>query len=789
MPRFARSAAALVLAIPTFAWAQSNYDDDKTSAGWAWARIRADEIADFGERCGELDPHNKTGWDDPCRQIPPQFLIDMLTVPKWRDRLVRPRMRLRGAHITGTLDFTDAEISPEVWIDASRIEGSLILTDSHWERLLSVRGSVLRGEFSAWRMRSSNDVLLRDHAEIERDVSLGGANLGGNLEMESSLFRGAVHGNSMSLAGSLFMRDQASFEGHVDLTASKIGGSLDMSGSSFARGLSASRLNVGGSVFMKDAASFGADIILTSAKIGSNLEMQNSSFSAVINANSMNVAGSLFMGDHASFSGPINLTGANIGGSLEMIGSSFIKDISASRLSVGASLFMSDGATFAGEINLNGAKVGGNLEMEGSSFAGRLDANSLMVVRNLFMRDHASFGGEVSLIGAKVGGTLDMDGSSFAKAVNADSLSVDGSLFMRNHAAFGGEVTLTGAKIASNLEMQTSSFAGRVGASSLNVERNLWMLATFRGDVDLTGARVGGILDLRSAAARRLNLSGIDARELVIAGLAWCCADNPVAGAAAAAPAGGMSSVHWPLGARVPRKTKCETAGSTTSPMMIMRNAHTGALQDSADAWPPSLDLEGFHYDRLGGLGGTGRNDMRMRSPEEWEDWLARDCTFSTQPYAQLSSVLVAAGHRDAAEAIQYAGRERERGEAWVHSLPSWMWLSVFSVVAGYGIGLYTFRVLWWVIGLTVVGALLLQFSPQARRRGFVWRLGASLHRLLPVVELSKEFKDFFENPPAENEPRNLNRFLTAYFAVHAVAGWILGFFLLAAMGGLTQKG
>jgi hypothetical protein len=93
------------------------------------------------------------------------------------------------------------------------------------------------------------------------------------------------------------------------------------------------------------------------------------------------------------------------------------------------------------------------------------------------------------------------------------------------------------------------------------------------------------------------------------------------------------------------------------------------------------------------------------------------------------------------------------------------------------------------VIGLTAIGAAVLWFSPIARRHGLFWVFGASLHRLLPVVELSKEFEDFFDNPPTNTgEPRNLNRFQTAYFAAHALAGWVLGFFLLAAMGGLTQK-
>jgi hypothetical protein len=204
------------------------------------------------------------------------------------------------------------------------------------------------------------------------------------------------------------------------------------------------------------------------------------------------------------------------------------------------------------------------------------------------------------------------------------------------------------------------------------------------------------------------------------------------------------------------------------------------------------MDLEGFHYDRLGGVGGTGRNDMRTRSSDEWTDWLARDRTFSTQPYTELSSVLAAAGHRDTADAVQLAGRERERDEAcadWSR-FASCMWLTFLSYIAGYGIGIYTFFVLLWVLGLTVLGADVLWYSSNARQQGYWWRFGASLHRLLPIIELSKEFTNFFDNPlPEPNQPRNLSRRQTAYFAGHAIAGWVLGFFLIAAMGGIIQKG
>lgn len=38
-------------------------------------------------------------------------------------------------------------------------------------------------------------------------------------------------------------------------------------------------------------------------------------------------------------------------------------------------------------------------------------------------------------------------------------------------------------------------------------------------------------------------------------------------------------------------------------------------------------------------------------------------------------------------------------------------------------------------------------------------------------------------------EPRNLNRWQVGFFIGLALAGWVLGFILLAAMGGLIPKG
>ena len=152
MTRIVVLLVAFIFTNPAIAWAQVPYDDDKTPAGWAWSQIRRDEIADFNQHCmKELDPRAETEWGDPCRQILAQFLMDVLTKPKFRYQIPQHGVRLRGAHIVGTIDLADTEIRPAVRIHGSRIEGDATLDDSRWKRPLSLRGSTIAGGFSAER--------------------------------------------------------------------------------------------------------------------------------------------------------------------------------------------------------------------------------------------------------------------------------------------------------------------------------------------------------------------------------------------------------------------------------------------------------------------------------------------------------------------------------------------------------------------------------------------------------------------------------------------------------------
>jgi hypothetical protein len=608
-------------------------------------------------------------------------------------------------------------------------------------------------------------------------VSLRSAQISGQLDVEGKAsFARALNADNLSVGTDLnighgYFGDPGSeFGGDVTLNRAKVGGQLDISNSVFAGRVSADSLSVGDSLFMHDGTTFDGDVSLGSAKVGGQLGISNSVFAGRMSADSLSVGDSLFMRDGTKFDGDVSLRSAKVGGQLSMIDVSFAKTLDTNNLRVGSSLYMR-GGTFGGQVYLGGAKVGGQLDMSNSTFGERMSADYLSVGSSLVMRD-ATFGGDVRLVGARVSGQVGMEGNtSFAKTLNAESLSVGTDLFMRDGATFDGDVLLHGARVGGTVDMRHASINGRMELSSAAVSDSLY----------LTGA-----------TTTYLNFIGaVVAHELNIVGLTWRCPTS-------------ASPLNWTLGDLAWQHPPCGQADNET--FLTLRNMQVGVLQDSDDAWPPSLDLEGFHYERLGGLGGKGQLDMRARPPEQWRDWLARDPMFSTQPYVQLAGVLQAAGHRDSADRIQYAGRQRERdealrqaadawrrGDAWIVTaqLGQWVWLTALCVVTGYGVGLYTFRVLYWVLGLTVVGGTVLWFSPTARKYGIAWRLGASLHRLLPVVELNKEFKDFFENPaPARiYERRNLSAFQAAFFAGIAITGWVLGIFLLAALGGLMSKG
>ena len=211
-------------------------------------------------------------------------------------------------------------------------------------------------------------------------------------------------------------------------------------------------------------------------------------------------------------------------------------------------------------------------------------------------------------------------------------------------------------------------------------------------------------------------------------------------------------------------------------------------------AWASELRLDGFFYDRLGGLLGSGDEADMLDRPVDWyRRWLARGPIFSPQPYEQLAKVLRNAGHSSKANDVLYTSREREQSwesarqqhkrwwkisELWHYR--KWLGFSLLKCTIGYGLGERYFRVLYWVVGLTVIGTIVLATSGAAADKTTFWMAACSFDQLIPLVELKKEYVEFVQN--------KLTNGAELYFYFHKIMGYVLGSFLVAGLGGLTQR-
>jgi hypothetical protein len=79
--------------------------------------------------------------------------------------------------------------------------------------------------------------------------------------------------------------------------------------------------------------------------------------------------------------------------------------------------------------------------------------------------------------------------------------------------------------------------------------------------------------------------------------------------------------------------------------------------------------------------------------------------------------------------------------------------------------------------------ALLWGTVPTARQHGFIWCFGASLSQLLPLIQINKEFTEFFY----DRKRTRLKGWHIFVFSVLSVLGLVLGAALIAALAQLTQ--
>jgi hypothetical protein len=278
------------------------------------------------------------------------------------------------------------------------------------------------------------------------------------------------------------------------------------------------------------------------------------------------------------------------------------------------------------------------------------------------------------------------------------------------------------------------------------------------------GANIGGTFDLTNAklsdfSGLDLDCSGLDLTGAVIGGTLL------------------LASPQWSKDAQ-----------------LILRNTHVSILQDVGggdhglrpSTWPSRYDLQGFVYDRV-------KSEMFLRPSEQYVSWLDRNAPFTTQPYQQLAAVFRAAGDSNRADDVLYGARDHEMWESWCkgncfYGLGGECWnaaiLFLLKWTIGYGLGFGYFLALIWVAFFTGIGAAIIwRKSEKAKKNGRWWCIWASLDHLLPIVEINKEFSDFFDG----SKENWLKGWPFAYFALQSLIGYVLASFVVAGLAGLTQ--
>ena len=452
----------------------------------------------------------------------------------------------------------------------------------------------------------------------------------------------------------------------------------------------------------------------------------------------------------SSIGGAINLRRARKDSLIILDGSQINGHFTATGLRAESDLSLKE-VIFMSDAILDDAKVDGNVEMTDATFDGELGAYYLQVGGSLFM-DSASFK-DVRLVGGNITRQLFMTRSRFAGTVDANAMQVGGSLFM-DFASFNDRVILSSAKVAGRIDLVSASFESRLYANSLQVGGDLDLRdARCNDTADMTFAHVGSNLDLRGTILAGVNLSGAS-----VTGDLRLGTQN--------------SSAIW--------NTKNGEPGGLT-----LRNTHIVNLVDTPRAWPKKgqLHLNGFTFDNLGSFIGETGSQMLNRGVIWWDNWAKLDPEYSPTPYAQLAAAFTNMGNRNAADEIRYLGRVRERE---TEEGLAWVWSGYLQYVRGFGIGGYTLRVVFWAFAISVLGALYLRTRVKWVRdnhHGLAWCFGASLTRLLPVIEINKEFTDFFNDPNRER----LTGWQSFIFNMIGIMGWILGGSLAATVASLNQ--
>lgn len=301
------------------------------AAAWAASAVRLDDFRPLLPAEEEIVARLQSGnFDrlgdgvlpteaDPARIVRAPFLRFLILGGEAGCRPHEKGVLVRGAWISEVLD-----------LEACRVFRDIGLIDCHFEAVPNLRAAIISRLFldgsrlpglQAERLEARGGMYLRG-AEVDGEINLDQARLGGNLECDGAVIR-ARSGHAL-LARSLEVRNVllrgATLRGGLNLSGAVVAADLDLTGAAVPlaerTALDASALVCQGSILLPSARIAG-EIQLTGSEIAGDLDCSGTIVEnpggAAIQASRTIVKGAFFLRREARLEGALALTGASIG--------------------------------------------------------------------------------------------------------------------------------------------------------------------------------------------------------------------------------------------------------------------------------------------------------------------------------------------------------------------------------------------------------------------------------------------------------------------------------------------
>ena len=404
------------------------------------------------------------------------------------------------------------------------------------------------------------------------------------------------------------------------------------------------------------------------------------------------------------------------------------------------------------------------LSLKRNSIPGKVTLESIIIDGSLLLchiestRTHNGTEASLLLDRGKIGGSIQL-GRATAREVLA--LGTD----------IGGAVFLTGAQFSHRLALKRTHIRESLSTSRENPS------PTFIAQLSLTGAEIDGYVDLNDTIIQK----SLDASHIRVGG---------------AVNLGGADIVGDLdfKGARIDGELALLTGEKhiTRSPgVWNFENSRAWTLRTNLELWwPKSLNLGGFEYQKI--LNNQA-SPSKPHKASTYIEWLAQDKSTHQGPYKHISGILRNMGYNTSADNILYAWREKERRAVLDRkAYAEYAWNTALMTTIGYGYGHKLFRAAAWAALFVFIGVLVLarrnarieptrvqpiEVEEEGRSPTGVEALGVwyCIDLLLPAIRLRKKHYDM-----------ELDDWTRRYFYIHQLLGYVLGFFLLAGLAGLT---